>query len=94
MTTDAGKRNLRDIGAGLVPGEPTTLALTAIALDFTWTGNDPAKADGTATIDDGDTVGDDNDAGDAISAIEDQYNKLLVDVTALRAVLVAHGFIA
>ena len=62
-------------------------ALTSAQLNFTWTANDPGVTNGAATMDDGNTVGDDNDAGGAISAIEDQYNKLQVDVAAQKVEL-------
>ena len=65
-------------------------AMTSAQLAFTWTANDPGVTNGEATIDDGVTVGDDNDAGAALSAIEDQYNKLQADVVALRAEVITY----
>lgn len=59
-------------------------ALTAAGVTFTWTANDPGITDGAATVDDGDTVGDDNAAGDALSAVEDQLNKVVADLATLR----------
>jgi hypothetical protein len=49
---------------------------------FTWTTNDPTVTDGTATIADGSSIGDDNDADAPISALEDQFNKLRADLIA------------
>lgn len=66
-----------------------TAAVTAVANDFTWTANDPAVADGAATIADGDTVGDDNDAGDALSVLEVQGNANMADIAAIKTELAA-----
>lgn len=62
-------------------------SVTSVALAFTWSANDPGVTDGEATIADGDTVGDDNDAGAALSAIEAQFNNLRTDVLALRTLV-------
>lgn len=78
---------IAQLGAGSPLSNPYSVtaaaALTCTGVTFTWTSNDPGVTDGTATIDDGSTVGDDNDAGAALSALEDQFGKLLADVTAL-----------
>ncbi len=56
---------------------------TSVANNFTWTANDPAISNGAATIDDGNTVGDDNDAGDAIGVLEVQGDANRTDIAAL-----------
>lgn len=86
--------NQASIGAGAIPSRPYSVsaaaALTVDGITFTWTTNDPGVTDGTATIADGATVGDDNDAGDALSAIEDQINKIAADLAAILARLNSH----
>ena len=59
-----------------------TGALTAVDINFTWTANVPGITNGAATIDDGNTVGDDNDAGGGLSVLEDQFIKLRADIVA------------
>jgi hypothetical protein len=91
MVDAQGNENLAALGTGIAPHRPYDLTATAAGVTFTWTANDPGVTTGAATIADGDTVGDDNDAGDALSALEDQVNKLVADVEAMRAVLVSLG---
>ena len=64
--------------------------LTAGALVPTWSANDPAITNGTYTVADGNTVGDDNDAGDALSAHEDQIDKLVTDAAASRVKILTY----
>ena len=53
-------------------GSQAAVTATAVVNNFTWTANDPNISNGAATIDDGATVGDDDDAGDAISGLSVQ----------------------
>ncbi len=99
--TSIGKGNLQDIAAGRPPRSAVTVtmvaapvavvaapaALTSIPVVFTWTLGDPGVTDGTATIADGSSIGDDNDADNPISALEDQYNKAQADIAAQKVEL-------
>ena len=91
---DINLARTRTLGSGVQPDSKPAYTATAVGVTFTWSANDPAVTDGAATIADGDTVGNDNDAGDAISALEDQVNKLVVDVAALETILSNHGLLS
>ncbi len=65
-------------------------ALTAVAVAFTWSAGDPNINNGAATIDDGATVGDDNDAGDALSVLENEVIAGRDDLIALRTEIVSY----
>lgn len=60
-------------------------ALTQLVANFTWTANDPGLNTGLAVIADGLTVGDDNDAGDALSVLQNELNAHRTDAIASRA---------
>ncbi len=99
MTTEAGKRNLRDIGNGVEPDEPATAAITAAAAAVTQL---TAPAGGTgATAGAYDTAANRdlaiaalNAAKADIAAQKVELDKLIVDHAALRTVLVDHGLVA
>jgi len=97
--SDVGKRNIRDIAAGLPPGEPATVAISAAAAAVTQL---TAPAGGTgATAGAYDTVANRdlaitalNAAKTDIAAQKVELDKLIVEYALLRTMLVDHGLIA
>ena len=77
-----------DTGSLKINGTQVIAEQAAAIADYaiTWTANEPTAGD-SATIADGDTVGDDNDAGQAIADLTAKVNAML-------AVMRAHGLIA
>ena len=99
MTSEVGKRNIRDIAAGLPPGEPATVAISAAAAATTQA-VPPAGGTG-ATAGAYDTAANRDlmitsitDARTDIAAQKVELDKLIVEYALLRAVLVDHNFIA
>lgn len=65
------------------------VAVTSVANNFTWTANDPGISNGAAVIDDGATVGTDNDAGDALGVLEVQGDAHRADIANIKTEMAA-----